>query len=209
MGRKYTDICEVESVLKLSSDIFLTFLGRRKKYYQLRQMMGEEVWEVWEETTMYKMIIRRMEKWQSREMWQAICERFQNGHKITGYPVQCIFGGLTLPCNVFYLFYNSERKRKLLRMQMILNHWNANELCPVQRNRFVLFFSSVDKPGFFFFFFFVSSSMRYNWHTMKFSHDKTILHPFINPFYHFLLPMHTWFFEFYFEQVGTFYWFPH
>lgn len=45
-GRKYTDICEVESVLKLFSDIFLSFLGRRKKYYQLRQMMGEEVWEV-------------------------------------------------------------------------------------------------------------------------------------------------------------------
>ena len=44
--RKYTGTCEVESMLKLSSDIFLTFLGRRKKYYRLRQMMGEEVWEV-------------------------------------------------------------------------------------------------------------------------------------------------------------------
>lgn len=58
------------------------------------------------------------------------------------YWVSCSvhFGGVTLPFNVFYLFYNNVRKRKLLTMQMILNHWNANELCPVQRNRFFSLF---------------------------------------------------------------------
>lgn len=61
------------------------------------------------------------------------------------------FFGLTQPFNGFYVFYNNVRERKLLRMQMILNHWNVNELYTVE---LVFSFSVVDKPGFCFALFF-------------------------------------------------------